>query len=136
MAEQKGLRFELALPEDDIVVETDRRAFCQIVINFASNAVKFTSQGEVRIELARRRDDGASVADIRVRDTGIGIKPEDQAKLFQAFSQVDATTTRRFEGTGLGLYLCHRLAALIGGRIGLRSEYGAGSTFTLTLPAR
>jgi PAS domain S-box-containing protein len=136
MAEQKGLRFELALPEDDIVVETDRRAFCQIVINLANNAVKFTPRGEVRIELAKRRDNGDSVADIRVCDTGIGIKPEDQAKLFQAFSQVDATTTRGFEGTGLGLYLCRRLAALIGGRIGFRSEYGAGSTFTLTVRAR
>ncbi|HYE37850.1 PAS domain S-box protein [Methylocaldum sp.] len=136
MAEQKGLRFELKLPPEDIVVETDRRAFIQILINLANNAVKFTPQGEVSIELSRRRENGDAMIDVSVCDTGIGIKPEDQAKLFQAFTQVDATSTRRFEGTGLGLYLCQKLAALIGGHIGVRSEYGTGSTFTFTMPAK
>jgi PAS domain S-box-containing protein len=135
MAEQKGLGFELTLPPEDITIETDRRAFVQIVINLTNNAIKFTQQGKVSIELNRRQENGNTMIELSVRDTGIGIKPEDQAKLFQAFSQADAATPRRFEGTGLGLYLSQKLASLIGGHIEVRSEYGTGSTFILTLPA-
>jgi len=69
-----------------------------------------------------------------VMDTGIGIRPADQTKLFQAFTQVDASTKRRYEGTGLGLHLSKKLADLLGGQITLQSEYGKGSTFTLVLP--
>lgn len=134
LAEQKDLALELDLPDADIQVHTDRRAFSQIIINLANNAVKFTSQGEIRLQLAPYQDNGQAWIRVDVRDTGIGIKPEDQNKLFQAFSQVDATSTRRYEGTGLGLYLCHKLASLIGGQIGFQSEFGVGSTFTLTLP--
>ncbi|MGX2040205.1 PAS domain-containing sensor histidine kinase [Methylocaldum sp. MU1018] len=136
MAEQKGLRFEIDLPPEDIVMETDRRAFIQIVTNLAHNAVKFTPQGSVSIELKRRRENGNAVIEVCVRDTGIGIKREDQAKLFQAFTRADAATARRLEGTGLGLYLCRKLAALLGGDIAVRSEYGVGSAFTLTLPVK
>jgi len=135
MAEQKGLSFELKLPPEDIVVETDRRALIQIAINLVNNAVKFTPQGKVSIELNRRQENGNAMIEVSVHDTGIGIKPEDRVKLFQAFSQVDAAPTRRLEGTGLGLYLSQKLASLIGGHIDVRSEYGSGSTFTLTLPA-
>jgi PAS domain S-box-containing protein len=133
LAEQKNLEFELKLPPENIVVETDRRAFVQIVINLANNAIKFTSAGKVTIELSPRQQDGKAMIDISVHDTGIGIKTEDQARLFQAFARLDAASTRHIEGTGLGLYLCKKLASFIGGNLAVRSEYGAGSTFTLTL---
>lgn len=136
MAEQKGLGLDIELPRDDIVIETDRRAFVQILINLANNAVKFTSQGKISIELSRRHENGNTMVDVSVLDTGIGIKPEDQAKLFRAFTQVNAAANRPSEGTGLGLYLCQKLASLIGGHIDVRSEYGAGSTFTLSLPSK
>ncbi|BBL75106.1 PAS domain S-box protein [Methylomagnum ishizawai] len=128
MAEQKGLDFKLNLPDAPVVVETDRRALRQILINLANNAVKFTLRGEVRIELARCGQE----VEVAVIDTGIGIKPEDQDKLFRAFSQVDSTSTRGFAGTGLGLYLCGKLADLIGAHIGFHSEAGTGSVFTLS----
>jgi PAS domain S-box-containing protein len=134
-AEQKGLTFVLQLPDEEIVIQTDRRALSQIVINLVNNAIKFTAKGEVRLRLApQTTEDGQPALAIDVTDSGVGIKPEDQEKLFQAFSQVDNTSTRRFEGTGLGLYLSQKLANMINARLSLRSEYGKGSTFTLTLP--
>lgn len=136
MAERRRLRFDLELPPDDIVVETDRRALVQILINLVNNAIKFTSQGGISIELKQRRESDAMLIDIRVSDTGIGIKPEDQSRLFQAFTQLDAAANRSVEGTGLGLYLCRKLASLIGGHIAVRSEYGSGSTFTVSFPAK
>jgi protein-histidine pros-kinase len=73
------------------------------------------------------------LTEIAVTDTGAGIKPEDQNKLYQAFTQLDSASTRRFDGTGLGLYLTQKLTALIGGNLSLKSDFGKGSTFTLTL---
>jgi PAS domain S-box-containing protein len=136
-AEQKGLAFQLELPADDLVIQTDRRALSQIMINLVNNAIKFTAKGEVRLRLAPQApppEGGQPALAIEVVDSGVGIRPEDQDKLFQAFSQVDNTSTRRFEGTGLGLYLSQKLANMIGARLSLRSEYGKGSIFTLTLP--
>lgn len=132
-AEQKGLAFRQELLADDIVIQTDRRALSQIVINLVNNAIKFTSRGEVLVRLEPRLDGGQPALAIEVIDSGIGIKPEDQDQLFQVFSQIDNTSTRRFEGTGLGLYLSQKLANMIGARLSLRSEYGKGSIFTLTL---
>ena len=133
LAETKGVRFDVQLPREEIAVRTDRRALHQIVINLANNAIKYTERGAVDIELARPRENGRLLTDIRVTDTGVGIREEDQVKLFQAFTQIDASTIRRYEGTGLGLHLSQKLAALIGAHISFHSEYGAGSTFTLTL---
>ena len=133
LAEKKGLAFELLMPTDEIRLQTDRRALSQIVINLASNGIKYTLQGRVTVALARRQDQGHSYVDIEVADTGMGIRGEDQAKLFQAFTQLDSSSTRRYEGTGLGLHLSQKLSALIGGRISFRSEFGQGSIFTLTL---
>jgi PAS domain S-box-containing protein len=133
-AEQKGLAFQLQLPAEEIVIQTDRRALSQIVINLVNNAIKFTAKGEVQLRMAPcSAGDGKPSLAIDVTDSGVGIKPEDQEKLFQAFSQVDNTSTRRFDGTGLGLYLSQKLANMINARMSLRSEYGKGSTFTLTL---
>lgn len=132
LASQKGLDFEVELPEQDVTLFTGRRALSQIVLNLASNAIKFTDRGTVRIVLEEIRNDGSPHAAIHVVDTGIGISVEDQTKLFNAFQQVGGP--RKREGTGLGLYLCQKLAALLGGRIELESEHGRGSRFTLMIP--
>lgn len=133
LADKKCLWFKLDLPSEDIMVMTDRRSLSQILINLANNAIKFTEEGGITISLRKRTIDAKLQIEISVTDTGVGIKPEEQAKLFQAFSQLDATSTRRFEGTGLGLYLSQKLAGLIGGKLLMQSEYGKGSTFMLVL---
>jgi len=132
-AESKGLRLELSMPPQDLIVQTDRRMLTQIVLNLVGNAVKFTDRGGVRLELAQRTTGGSRVVEIAVADTGIGIRAEDQNKLFEAFAQLDDPSQRRHEGTGLGLHLSAKLAELLGARITLQSEHGRGSTFTLTL---
>lgn len=133
LAEKKGLEFLTQLPTEDIVIRTDRRALSQIAINLASNAIKFTEAGRVVISMSKRAHaDGAST-ELSFSDTGCGIRPEDQLRLFQAFTQLDSSTTRRYEGTGLGLHLSQKLAELLGARITFHSEYGKGSTFTLAI---
>ena len=132
-AESKGLQFEVNVPANEIIVRTDRRAVNQILINLTNNAVKFTERGSVRLELSQHRDGGQTLTEIAVTDTGIGIRPEDQAKLFQAFAQVGASGRRRAEGTGLGLHLSQKLAELLAGEVTLQSEFGKGSRFTLVL---
>lgn len=134
LARQKGLRFRAEFPPRPLSVFTDQRALRQILINLTNNAIKFTDAGEVRITLTERSENEHNMVSITVTDTGVGIKEEDQTKLFQAFTQLDSTSTRRFEGTGLGLYLCQKLADLIGGKLTLQSRHGDGSAFTLSLP--
>jgi PAS domain S-box-containing protein len=132
LAENKGLRFKVKTPKSSMRVESDRRILSQILINLTNNAIKFTDEGQVQIELGSQRVNGHTLATVEVTDTGIGIRPEDQQKLFQAFQQVDID--HRGEGTGLGLYLSQKLAVLIKGRIELESEYGKGSVFRLLIP--
>jgi len=132
----KGLEFHVCLPETEFVAETDARAVSQILLNLTSNAIKFTEHGSVTLRLARVPDgNGALFTEFTVADTGIGIRAEDHAKLFSAFSQVERPLARRNEGTGLGLYLCGQLAEALGARITLESTPGAGSVFALQLPA-
>jgi protein-histidine pros-kinase len=131
LAEEKGLVLDVVLPAAEIEIRSDGRAVRQILINFASNAVKYTERGSVRIELARGTVGGAT---IRVVDTGVGIGEEDIPRLFAAFAQLDTTNTRRVEGAGLGLHLSRRLADLLDADIRIQSERGSGSTFTLVLP--
>ena len=133
MADAKGLHIDLQLPPEELVVRTDRRALSQIITNLTSNAVKFTDEGSVGITLSQQGGNGSPRTVIRVRDSGRGIKPEDQARLFEAFAQMDSMTKRRNEGTGLGLHLSQKLAGLLGGHISFESQFGVGSTFTLTL---
>ena len=131
LAEAKGLRLETAVAKPDVVLPSDARVLNQILINLVNNAIKFTDRGSVRIELDQRQDGGRLLPEIRVVDTGIGIRPEDQTQLFQAFRRVDNSSRHRQEGTGLGLNLSQKLAELLGGTITVQSEYGKGSTFTL-----
>jgi signal transduction histidine kinase len=135
-AESKGLGFEIKVPANEIKVRTDRRALNQILINLTNNAIKFTEHGSVQLELSQRHDDGCTLTEIVVADTGLGIRAEDQARLFQAFAQVGVTGRRRAEGTGLGLHLSQKLAELLAGQITLQSEFGKGSRFTLVLKDR
>jgi len=105
----------------------------QILLNLLSNACKFTKEGEVRLR-ARRIANGRDWIELAVVDTGIGMTPEQQAKLFEEFSQADATTAQRFGGTGLGLALSRKLARMMGGDVTVTSEPGKGSVFTVRLP--
>ena len=105
----------------------------QILVNLLSNARKFTKQGEVKLQ-ARRVANGGRWIEFAIADTGIGMTPEQQAKLFEELSQVDATTVQRFGGTGLGLAITRKLAGMMGGEVTVTSELGKGSVFTVRLP--
>jgi signal transduction histidine kinase/CheY-like chemotaxis protein/integral membrane sensor domain MASE1 len=132
---------ELAIGVDAHVPQSllgDGHRLQQILINLVGNAIKFTEKGAVYVLVELAGDTPAGDATLRftVRDSGIGIPPEQLAQLFAPFSQADASMTRRFGGTGLGLTISRRLAALMGGAIEVRSTPGAGSAFTLTVPLR
>jgi signal transduction histidine kinase/CheY-like chemotaxis protein len=142
LAADKGLVYHIhvdpALPE---TIRTDEKRLQQVVLNLLSNAFKFTTEGEVTLDISLVgsplsggvRRQGPSLA-IAVTDTGIGI-PEDKQKLiFEAFQQADGTTSRKYGGTGLGLSISREIARLLGGELGVQSAPGRGSTFTLTIP--
>jgi PAS domain S-box-containing protein len=124
-----SLRYEGPLPER---IHTDRTRLRQILINLVSNAVKFTERGRVEI-VAKSVED---VLRVEVIDTGVGIALEHQETLFQPFTQADATSTRSYGGTGLGLTITKRLVEMLGGTISFESELGKGSMFRVTIPAR
>jgi len=136
LAQAKGLEFKVDLPPQDVIVRTDRRALSQVLINLTNNAIKFTNTGRIELRVARTGANGRSAASISVIDTGVGVRPEDKARLFHAFEQLETTSTRRHEGTGLGLHLSQKLAVLLGGHLTFESEYGKGSTFAIVLPER
>jgi protein-histidine pros-kinase len=133
LAEGKGLEFSIDAPDEEITIRTDRRALSQIVINLANNAIKFTDTGSIRLALALA--EGGRWVRFSITDTGVGIAEEDQERLFRAFEQVGEAKTRKFEGTGLGLYISQKLAEILGGQILMDSTQGTGSTFTVSLPA-
>lgn len=136
-AKAKGLNIKThvgsSLPE---VVYGDAHKLRQVLLNLASNAIKFTSQGEIRLEVIVLKSDDQSdpVLCFSVSDTGIGIPTDKLGLLFNEFSQVDASTTRKFGGTGLGLAICKKLVTIMGGEIGVTSEHGLGSRFWFSLP--
>jgi signal transduction histidine kinase len=105
----------------------------QILLNLLSNACKFTKEGEVKLR-ARGVANGRDWIELAVADTGIGMTPEQQAKLFDEFTQADATTAQRFGGTGLGLAITRKLARMMGGDVTVTSELGKGAVFTVRLP--
>jgi two-component system sensor histidine kinase/response regulator len=128
-----GLSIAPAVPER-IVADPGRLK--QVLVNLIGNAIKFTSLGWVHVSVTAIHQDGNYSLQIRVRDTGIGIPQAAQAALFQKFTQADASTTRRYGGTGLGLAICRQLIDLMGGKIGIDSTPGAGSTFWFTMPLK
>ena len=133
---RKGLDLMLSMPvAESLIFNADAQRISQILNNFISNAAKFTAHGEIVVELQLQAiDDNRTLATFSVRDTGIGISPEQQQRIFNAFEQADNSTTRRFGGTGLGLAICQSLAAMLGGTIGVNSTLGVGSTFWLKVP--
>ncbi len=132
-AQARDLVLTLDVPPGEMGFRTDRRALSQIVINLANNAVKFTETGSVEIRASTGERGGKRTLEIAVVDTGPGIRPEEQAALFEEFIQGSASRRPGVEGTGLGLHLSRKLAELLGGELRLQSEAGHGSTFTLTL---
>ena len=130
LAEKKGLSLTVDIGSDVGTAIGDLRRVEQILLNLLSNAVKFTEQGSIRVTC--RVENGECLT--RVIDTGIGIEPGDLERMFNPFYQVDTGLSRKYEGTGLGLFICKRLVELMGGSIKVESKPGVGSTFTFTLP--
>jgi signal transduction histidine kinase len=130
LATEKNLALKVELPNDLPTAHGDERRLTQVLLNIVGNAIKFTDSGEVAIKAAARN--GAYT--VSVRDTGPGIDPADQTKIFEEFQQADDSSTKKKGGTGLGLSIARRIVAMHGGRIWVESEVGAGSTFFLEVP--
>ena len=136
LAKKNNNRIDINVADDVGDMRADLTKVRQTLFNLLSNACKFTSDGVVTLSAERNQDvDGKEWIVMSVRDTGIGMTPEQRAKLFQAFSQADASTTRKFGGTGLGLAISRQFCQMMGGDITADSEPGAGSMFTVRLPA-
>lgn len=129
-AEEKGLAL-LTDIQEDIAITSDRRRVKQVLMNLVANAVKFTENGTVKISVTRLPRNQTAIT---VSDTGPGIREEDMENLFKPFQQIDMSSTKKHEGTGLGLYLCKKLTDLLNGDISVKSRYGKGSDFTFHLP--
>ena len=142
-AREKGLELIVDVAEArpggmPAAIKGDITRLRQVLINLVNNAVKFTAQGEVTVQARLLKPDngaGRAVIEFRVTDSGIGIPQQRLESLFEAFTQVDASTTRKYGGTGLGLAICKRLVELMDGQIGVESELGRGSTFWFTIAA-
>jgi len=136
LAAQKGLHLETSLlDENDDTIVSDGLRLQQVLKNLVSNAVKFTERGTVRLAVdVLKSSDGVPLVRFCVIDSGVGIDPEHQNVIFEAFRQADGSTHRKYGGTGLGLSISRELARLLGGDVTLQSEPGLGSTFTLTVP--
>jgi len=133
LAEQNKNRLVVDAQENLGTLTVDPMRLRQILLNLLSNACKFTKAGEVKLA-ARRVSNGSTFVEFAVSDTGIGMTPEQQAKLFEEFSQADASTAQKFGGTGLGLAITRKLARMMGGDVTVTSEPGKGSVFTVRLP--
>src|SRR5690606_38701277 len=135
LAQERGLElnssFDSLIP---ITICSDALRIRQILLNLVSNAIKFTEVGSVHINVSCHAESGQARLILSVRYTGIGIAPDKLEAIFEAFSQQHEVLTRKVGGTGLGLTICQRLAAMLGGRITVESRRGEGSTFTVTLP--
>jgi signal transduction histidine kinase len=132
IANKKHIAVGIEVSDGLDAITLDQHKFKQVLYNLLSNAVKFTDEGG-QVDIHARRLDPHGL-EVQVRDTGIGIKAEDINRLFVEFEQLDSGTARRFEGTGLGLALTKKIIEFQGGRIGVQSEPGKGSVFTVVLP--
>ena len=135
LADRKSNKLEVHCPANLGTMYADVTKVRQVLLNLLSNACKFTEQGTVRIDVERNAVDGMEWVRFGITDSGIGMTAEQIGKLFQPFSQADASTTRKFGGTGLGLAISKRFCEMMGGQIQVTSEAGKGSTFTVHLPA-
>jgi protein-histidine pros-kinase len=133
LAEEKQIALDVDASSGEVTVVSDRRALKQILINLTNNAIKFTDEGGVCLRASPPEGVGAATH-FDVIDSGRGIEPSDQERVFAAFEQIGACTASPLEGTGLGLYICRTLSSLIGADITFESEVGRGTTFTLGLP--
>ena len=134
VVEKNGNRFEIVAEHGLGSMHTDLTKVRQSLFNLLGNAGKFTKAGTVRLEVVRVTDGGRDWVVFHVRDTGVGMTPEQAAKVFEAFTQADASTTRKFGGTGLGLAITREFSRMIGGDATVQSELGRGSVFTLKVP--
>ena len=135
LARNNGNAFEFRQGDFEGIIHTDGGMLRQLHLNLLSNACKFTTSGRVSLRISREALDGREWINWHVADSGIGISTGDRPKLFQAFSQLDSSATRRHGGTGLGLAISRKLCQMLGGRLTVESSPGRGSTFTLHLPA-
>jgi signal transduction histidine kinase len=133
LASQNQNRLVVEVEQNLGTVMVDPMRLRQILLNLLSNACKFTKQGEVTLR-ARRILDGGDTIELAVADTGIGMTPEQLGRLFQEFSQAEASTAKKYGGTGLGLAITRKLARMMGGEVTVTSEEGRGSVFTVSLP--
>jgi signal transduction histidine kinase len=134
MAAKNGNRIVIECPADLGTMHADQTRFRQSLLNLASNANKFTENGTITIAARQEQDSGRDSIMLAVADTGIGMTPEQMAKLFQEFSQASSTTASKYGGTGLGRAISRRFCQMMGGDITVESELGRGSTFTIRLP--
>jgi signal transduction histidine kinase len=141
LVSKKSNKLEVICPAKVGLMTADQTKVRQTLFNLLSNASKFTEKGVIKLEVRRQKSEvtsafnsDASTLDFVVTDTGIGMTPEQQGKLFQAFDQADSSTSKKYGGTGLGLAISRKFCQLMGGEIAVTSESGKGSTFTVTLP--
>lgn len=135
LAAKNRNRLSVVAAAGAVEMHADLLRFQQSLLNLVANACKFTQDGDVTVELSSEQTGQADWVLVSVRDTGIGIAPEQQGKLFQAFTQADPSTTRKYGGTGLGLAISQRMCRLMGGDISVESELGKGSNFMMRIPA-
>jgi two-component system CheB/CheR fusion protein len=133
---ERPIEFGIHVESAVDTIESDGQKLQQILVQLLTNALKFTEKGRIELSLRKHQQAGQELLEIAVADTGIGIKREDQEVIFDDFRQLEGSSTRHYGGTGLGLGLCKRLAAAIGGEIRVASEYGVGSVFSLFLPVK
>jgi signal transduction histidine kinase len=133
---ERPIQFGINMESNIDTIESDAQKLQQILVQFLTNALKFTERGRIDLTIQVINEGGDDFVKIAVADTGIGIKSEDQEVIFEDFRQLDGSSTRQYGGTGLGLGLSKKLAAALGGTIQVSSEVGVGSVFSLVLPVK
>jgi signal transduction histidine kinase/CheY-like chemotaxis protein len=134
IADKKQIKLEFDAADDIPIFNADSIKICQIITNLISNAVKFTATGSVRVKVSVEREKWDGTLCVQVTDSGVGISPDRQKRVFEKFSQEDMTVTRKYGGTGLGLTICRELTHFLGGEIGVESVQGKGSAFWVKIP--